>query len=93
MISHAEQLPEHFELQYKTDLEFLPEALDKAEFVSRDLLLHDLTLVANEVSERLNVSQARALALLSDPLVRWNHRAVCLLKLFSSIPCSLSCSI
>ncbi len=78
LISHAEHVPEDADIQCNADLEFLPDALDKAKFVSRDLLLHDLTLVANEVSERLNVSQAHALALLSDPLVKWNHRAVCL---------------
>ena len=85
LISHAERLPEHYDLHFKRDLEFVPDALDQPEFVSRGLLLHDLSLVTHEVTERLHVSQARALALLSDPKVRWNHRVVSLTNAWNDV--------
>jgi hypothetical protein len=76
LISHAERLPDNSEQQYRNEITQLPETLDRVEFVSRDVLLHDLSIVTQEISERLHVSQARALAIFSDPRVRWDHRLV-----------------
>ncbi len=66
------------------ELAYIPDALDHPKFVSRDLLLQDLRLITEEVSERMKISQAMALSLLSNFSVRWNHRIVSM-RLFTSV--------